>query len=243
MIRRPFVHALATMLFVATAAWADETSVKKAFLAKFPKANVESVKKLPDLDLYEIVIPRGEEPIIVYTDDQFRFMMQGNLVETKTMVDLTDKTRSVLTRIDFSTLPLDRAIKKVKGNGSRKIAVFSDPDCPFCKRIEQEFEKMTDLTIYTFLYPIEQLHPKAPERAKAIWCSPNRLKAWEDYMLRGTAPTAKGDCTNPVADIVELGRKKGINGTPTLVFADGTRVAGALPQAQLEAEFAKAAGK
>ena len=85
---------------------------------------------------------------------------------------------------------VDRAIKKVKGNGSRKIVVFSDPDCPFCKRIEQEFEKMTDVTIYVLLYPIEQLHAKAPERSRAIWCSPNRLKAWEDYMLRGTAPTA-----------------------------------------------------
>ncbi len=243
MTHRPLAHALAAVLFAATAACADEASVKKAFMAKFPKANVESVKKLPDVGLYEIVIPRGEEPIIIYTDDEFRFMLQGNLVETKNMVDLTEKTRNVLTRIDFATLPLDRAIKKVKGSGARKIVVFSDPDCPFCKRIEQEFEKMTDLTIYTFLFPIEQLHPKAPDRAKAIWCSPNRLKAWEDYMLRATAPTAKGDCANHVDELVALGRKYGINGTPTLVFADGTRIPGALNAAQLEAEFSKVAGK
>jgi thiol:disulfide interchange protein DsbC len=123
------------------------------------------------------------------------------------------------------------------------VAVFSDPDCPFCKRIEQEFEKLTDVTVYIFLYPIEQLHPKAVDRSKAIWCSANRLKAWDDYMLRGTAPTAKSDCANPVTELVEYGKKRGINGTPTLVFADGSRVPGALNASQLEAQFANAAGK
>lgn len=243
MLKRYFAHALAVVLFAAAAACADEASVKTAFQAKFPKANVDRVKKLPDLDLYQIVVARGEEPIIIYTDEKFRFMMQGSLVETKGMRDINDDTVKELTAIDFNTLPLDLAIKKVKGNGSRKIVVFSDPDCPFCKRIEQEFEKMTDITVYVLLYPIEQLHAKAPERSRAIWCSPNRLKAWEDYMLRGTAPTAKGDCANPVADIVAYGRGKGINGTPTLVFSDGTRTAGALPAAQIEAQFASIAGK
>jgi len=103
---------------------------------------------------------------------------------------------------------------------------------------EQELEKVNDVTVYIFLYPIEQLHPKAPERARAIWCSPNRLKAWDDYMLRGTAPTAKADCANPVTDLMEFGRKKGINGTPTLVFSDGSRDPGALNASQLEAQFA-----
>jgi thiol:disulfide interchange protein DsbC len=243
MSKRFFAHALAAALFMATAACADEASVKTAFLAKFPKANVERVKKLPEIDLYQIVVARGEEPIIIYTDENFRFMMQGSLVDTKSMRDINDDTVKELTAIDFNSLPLDRAIKKVKGNGSRKVVVFSDPDCPFCKRIEQEFEKMTDVTVYVLLYPIESLHAKAPERSRAIWCSPNRLKAWEDYMLRGTAPTAKGDCANPVADIVALGRSKGINGTPTLVFADGTRIPGALTAAQLEAQFSSMAGK
>lgn len=224
-------------LFIASTVQADEASVKSAFLAKFPKANVESVRKLPDLDLYEIVVPRGEEPIIIYTDEAFRFMMQGSLVETRGMVDLTEKTRNKLTAVDFDSLPLGSAIKKVKGNGSRRIAVFSDPDCPFCKRVEQEFEKLNDVTIYILLYPIEQLHPKAPERSRAIWCSGNRLKAWDDYMLKGIAPTAKGDCANPVADIVDFGKKRGINGTPTLIFQDGSRVPGALNAAQLEAQL------
>jgi thiol:disulfide interchange protein DsbC len=233
----------ALLLLAAGAVQADETSVKNAFIAKFPKANVESVRKLPELDLYEIVVPRGDEPIIIYTDEGFRFMMQGSLVETKGMVDLTEKTRNKLTAIDFDSLPLGSAIKKVKGNGSRKIAVFSDPDCPFCKRVEQEFEKMNDVTIYVLLYPIEQLHPKAPERSRAIWCSGNRLKAWDEYMLKGVAPTAKGDCANPVADIVDFGKKRGITGTPTLIFQDGSRIPGALTAAQIEVQLQGAGAK
>ena len=238
-----FARALPLLMLASALCHADEASVRKAFSARFPKSSVESVTRLPDLNLYEIVIARGDEPIIVYTDEEFRFMFQGSLVETKTMTDITEKTRNRLTAIDFDSLPLDRAIKKVKGNGARKIAVFSDPDCPFCKRVEQEFEKLNDVTIYIFLYPLEQLHPKAPERARAIWCSPNRLKAWDDYMLRGTSPTVKGDCNNPVGELAELGRKKGINGTPTLVFSDGTRIAAALNASQLEAQLASSAGK
>ena len=170
-------------------------------------------------------------------------MAQGSLVDTKTMIDVAEKTRNRLSAIDFDSLPLDRAIKKVKGNVARKVAVFSDPDCPFCRRIEHEIEKMNDVTVYILLYPIEQLHAKAPERARSIWCSPNRLKAWDDYMLRNVAPTAKGDCANPVADLVDFGRKKGINGTPTLVFTDGSRIPGALTAAQLESHFSSIAPK
>lgn len=236
-------RALLASLVVAGAAHADEASVKKAFLAKFPKAQVESVTRLKDLDLYQIVVPRGDEPMVIYTDDAFRFMMQGSVIETKGMQDLTEIAMRKLTAIDFSTLPLDQAIRKVKGKGERKLAVFSDPDCPFCKRIEQTIEKLDNVTVYVFLYPIEQLHPNAVKRAKEIWCAPDRVKAWDDYMLRNTAPSAaKTDCDNPVAKLMELGRSKGINATPTLVFADGSRVPGALGLDQLEQNLASVAG-
>lgn len=233
----------AAVLLAAATACADEASVRKAFAAKFPKATVESVKLIPETGLYEILIPRGDDPIIIYTDADFRFMLQGSLVETRGMTDLTEKTRSRATAIDFSSLPLDKAIRKVKGNGARKVAVFTDPDCPFCKRVEQEFEKLDNVTVYLFMFPIEQLHPKAAARARSIWCSPDRLKAWDDYMLRGTSPTAKGDCPNPVDELMAWGQSKGINATPTLVFADGSRVPGALNAAQLESRFAEAGGK
>lgn len=244
MLQRIFAHALAASLFVAAAAaQADEASVKKAFLAKFPKATVDTVTKLKDLPLYEIVIPRSGEPVIIYTDEAFSFIMQGNVIDNKTGADLTEQKKNKLTAIDFDSLPLDKAIKKVKGTGARKVAVFTDPDCPFCKRIEQEFEKMNDVTVYLFLFPIEQLHPKARQRAKAIWCSPNRLKAWDDYVLRGVLPTAAGDCDNPVDALIELGQSKGINATPTLVFADGSKVPGALNSSQLEQQLTAAGNK
>jgi thiol:disulfide interchange protein DsbC len=239
MIQRFFVHVMAVALLSATVACADEASVKKAFQARFPKANVDSVTKLKNFDLYEIVIPRGDDPIIIYTDENFRFMLQGSLVDTGTMTDLTEQRRAKLTAIDFDSLPLDKAIKKIKGKGTRKLVVFSDPDCPFCKRVEQEFEKMDDITVYVMLYPIEQLHPKAAGRARSIWCSSNRLKAWDDYMLKNVAPTAAETCDNPVAELMEYGQKKGINATPTLVFADGVRVPGALTADQIEARFAE----
>lgn len=244
MFQHPLLRALAGVaLLVAASACADEASVRKAFAAKFPKAGVESVRLVPETGLYEIVIPRGDEPIIIYTDADFRFMLQGSLVETKGMTDLTEKTRARATAIDFATLPLDKAIRKVKGNGARKLAVFTDPDCPFCKRVEQEFEKLDNVTVYVLLYPIEQLHPKAAAKARAIWCSPDRLKAWDEYMLRGNAPAASGDCPNPVEELMAWGQKKGINATPTLVFADGARMAGAMTAAQLESRLSEAGGK
>ena len=242
MMHRVLQQILAVGLLVATAACADEDSVKKAFQTKFPKAVVDTVTLLPELGLYEIVLPRGDEPIIIYTDEKFTYMLQGSLVETKSMTDLTERKRARLTAIDFSSLPLDQAIKKVKGKGTRKVAVFSDPDCPYCKRVEHEFEKLDDVTIYIMLYPIEELHPKAPARARSIWCAPDRVKAWDDYMLRGTAPAA-ATCDNPVDAVVAFGKSKGITGTPTLVFEDGSRMPGALNSAQIEAQFANAAKK
>jgi thiol:disulfide interchange protein DsbC len=114
------------------------------------------------------------------------------------------------------------------------MAVFSDPDCPFCRRVENDLAKLDNVTIYMFLYPIESLHPKAPEVSRRIWCSPDKIKAWDDYMQRGVQPGGDGECANPVDRIVEFGRKKGINGTPTLIFANGDRVPGAISAAQIE---------
>ena len=238
MNRLTLARALAgALLLAAASAYADERAVRQAFMAKFPKANVDSVKLIPETGLYEILIPRGDDPIIIYSDEQFRFLLQGSLVETRGMSDLTEKTRSRATALDFSSLPLDKAIRKVKGTGARKLAVFTDPDCPYCKRVEQELEKLNNVTVYLLVYPIEQLHPKAVAKAKAIWCSPDRLKAWDDYMLRGTAPKGSGDCPNPVDEIMAWGQKKGINATPTLIFSDGSRVPGAITAAQIESRF------
>lgn len=220
----------ALLLLVAAFAHADEAAVRKAFIAKFPKAQPQSVTKLPYLDLYEIVID-GE---LLYADENFDYLIDGNIIATKTMSNLTEQRKRKLSAIDFDELPLDLAFKRVKGKGERRLAVFSDPDCPFCKRVENDLAKLDNVTIYMFLYPIDSLHPRATEISKQIWCSPDRLKAWDDYLLRKTAPKASASCNNPVDRIVEYGRKLGINATPTLIMPSGERVPGAISAAQIE---------
>jgi thiol:disulfide interchange protein DsbC len=230
-----FILAAAAVLLASLTAGADEASIRKAFAAKFPKTEVQSVTKLPYLGLYEIVV-EGE---VLYADESFDYLIDGNIISTKTMSNLTEQKKRKLSAIPFADLPFEYAIKKVKGTGERKMAVFSDPDCPFCKRVEGDLAKLDNVTIYMFLYPIESLHPNAPNVAKRIWCSPDKAKAWDDYLQRGIAPGADASCQNPVDKIVEFGRKKGINGTPTLVFESGARVPGAISAAQIENYLSK----
>jgi thiol:disulfide interchange protein DsbC len=222
--------AAACLLAGSSMAGANEAAVRKAFNAKFPKAQVQSVTKLPYLNLYEIVV-EGE---VLYADEKFEYVIDGSIISTKNMTNLTEQRKRKLSAIAFDELPLDLAFKKVKGNGERKLAVFSDPDCPFCRRVENDLAKLDNVTIYMFLYPIESLHPNAPDVSRRIWCSPDKVKAWDDYMQRGVQPGSDADCANPVDRIVEFGRKKGINGTPTLIFANGERVPGAISAAQIE---------
>lgn len=225
-------------ILLAGAACADESTIREGLAKKAPGANVESITRLP-IGLYEVVID-GE---ILYADAGFNFLVEGNVIDTKTWTNLTEAARMKKLAVPFEQLPLEMAFKKVKGNGSRKMAVFSDPDCPYCRRLEQTLASIDNVTIYTFLYPLAQLHPKAPEVARAIWCSPDRVKAWDDYMLNKVAPKAAGTCANPVDKIVEYGEVKRISGTPTLFFEDGTRVPGAIPQERIEALLARAKGK
>lgn len=216
----------------STMVYADEASVKKAVEAAYPKFKVDSVTKTPYVGLYEVFMA-GQ---ILYTDEKMTFLIaEGHLVDPKTKKDITGERLEELTRIDFSTLPLEQAIKVVKGNGSRKLVVFSDVDCPYCKRLEQnELSHITDVTVYTFLYPIQQLHPDAAAKSKAIWCASNRVKAWEDWIFRNQLPKAAANCEVPLEKVGELARKIGITSTPTLIFADGKRMLGAQPYKEIE---------
>lgn len=220
-------------------AWADEASLRKAIEAAYPKMHVQNVTKTPYNGLYEVFLD-GQ---IIYTDEKFSFLIvEGRLVDPKSKRDVTSERLEELTRVDFSTLPLNQAIKVVKGDGSRKLAVFSDPDCPFCKRLEQqELANLTDVTIYTFLYPLEQLHPDATRKSKAIWCAPNRTQAWENWILRGQLATGSTSCDTPLAKNAALGKKLAITSTPTLIFADGRRMLGAYPADEIEKALAAAA--
>ena len=218
------------LFFAATGfAQADIASIKKAIAEKFPDAggNIEVSKT--SFGWYE-VYAGGR---LFYTDEDVTYFFLGNIVDAKSMSNITQQRLQKLTAIKFDSLPLDLAIKTVKGNGKRKVAVFSDPDCPYCKRLEKDLVKVTDVTIYTFLYPIASLHPDAARKSKLIWCAPNRQKAWDDYMLRGELAGEK-TCDTPIEEIQAVGQKHKMNGTPTLVFADGRVVPGAIPASDME---------
>ncbi len=223
--------AICLSTFVLTACvHADEASVKKAVEARLSDAKIRSVHKAPLGDLYEVVT----ENDLFYTDAKVSFFFVGNLIDAKTMHNLTADRVSDMRRVHFDKLPFDWAIKTVKGNGKRQLALFSDPDCPYCKGLEKELAKVDNVTVYTFLYPIVSLHPDANNKAKAVWCSKDRAKTWDDLMLKGTVPSGKTDCDNPIEKIAKLGRSLNFTGTPTLVFADGHVVPGMIPADKLE---------
>ena len=223
------IPALILLLVSACYAQTDIATVKKAIAEKFPEAggNIEVTKTT--FGWYE-VYAGGR---LFYTDEDVNYFFLGNIVEAKSMSNITAQRLQKLSAIKFESLPLDFAIKTVKGNGKRKVAVFSDPDCPYCKRLEKDLVNVTDVTIYTFLYPIPSLHPDAARKSKAIWCAPNRQKAWDDYMLRGVLAAEKS-CDSPIDEIQAVGQKYKMNGTPTLVFADGRVVPGAIPTSDME---------
>jgi thiol:disulfide interchange protein DsbC len=221
-----------TLFAISPWTFADEASLKKAIEAAYPKFKVESVVKTPYAGLYEVFM--GGQ--IIYTDEKLTFLIaEGRLVDPKTKKDVTGDRLEELTKVDFNSLPLDQAIKVVKGNGSRKLVVFSDVDCPFCKRLEQnELTNIDNVTIYTFLYPIESLHPDAANKSKLIWCANNRAKAWNDWNFNGKLPSNAGNCEVPLERVGELARKVGVTSTPTLIFSDGKRMLGAQPYKEIE---------
>jgi thiol:disulfide interchange protein DsbC len=211
----------------------EAAAVKKLLEEKFPGAAVTSVSKSPYFGLYEAQF----DDRIVYTDAKVTYVLVGAIYDASTKQNLTDARQRELNRVAWDSLPLDLAFKRVKGKGTRKFAMFSDPDCPFCKRIENDIKRLDDVTIYTFLFPIDQLHPDAARKSALIWCAADRAKAWDAFFDAGTLPDNKGDCATPIKDTALLGNRLRVSATPTLVFADGSMVPGALPLAQLEIEI------
>lgn len=218
---------------------ADEAAIRKTVAAKFPNMEIKSIKKTEYSGLYEVVV--GDQ--ILYSDKNASYIFVGHIFDPKTDQDLTDARLQKVNAVKFDALPFEDAIKIVRGNGKRKLAVFSDPDCPYCKRFEAELAKVTDVTVYLFLMPIDSLHPNAAAKSRAVWCAPDRAKAWEELMTKGIEPKNDGSCNNPVAKTGILAAKLGIRATPTGILADGRRVPGAVPAAQLEAMLGGEAAK
>ena len=218
-------------LFIFCFAYGDEAELTKIIKKTYPELPIKGIQKTEFNDLYEVYI--GGQ--IIYTNDNFDFLIvEGRIVDPKTKNDLTEERLEVLSRIDFNDLPLMDAIKVVKGNGKRKIAIFSDVDCPYCKKLEKnELSNVDNITIYTFLYPLA-IHPEAEEKSKKIWCAKDRAKAWNEYILEDKLPNNLGDCKTPISKIIKLGKDLGISSTPTIILPSGKRVPGAIPYQRLE---------
>ena len=220
---------LALTVFAVSAIAQD--AIKKDLEKKFPDVKAERITKTTYGNLFE-VYAGGE---IFYTDEKVTFLLLGTLVDAQTRVNVSEARLQKLNVINFSELPFEYAIKLVRGNGSRRIAIFEDPNCGYCKRFEQDINATDNITAYIFPYPI--LAQDSMDKSKAIWCSTDRLKAWQDQMLREKAPTAKGTCDTPIDKVLALGRKMNVTGTPTTFFEDGERISGALPKDKIEAKL------
>ena len=232
-------NILISVLLVLTSqlVWADtqEASVKKLLQPKVGEgAVIESVVKTPFANIFEVKI--GDE--LIYTDSEAKFIFIGRLIDAQSSRDLTQSRLDEMNRIKFSDLPLDAAIKSVKGNGKRVIAVFEDPNCGYCKRFRKTVNEMKDITVYTFMYDI--LSDDSRIKSKNIWCSNDKLKAWDDWMVNGKTPAAAAEscASTPHEKILEIGKKYKVTGTPTIFFTDGSRVPGAIDAKMLEAKLA-----
>ncbi|WP_292993868.1 DsbC family protein [Nitrosomonas sp.] len=221
--------------FFSKAIWADEAALRKAIQPHFADSKIESLKKTPYLGLYEVVV--GDE--VFYTDAKADYFFFGHVIDTKTRTSMTNERIQEIKaarRVPLDSLPLESAIKVVKGDGKRRVAIFTDPNCPYCKQLEKELLNVTNVTIYTLLYPVLK---GSMELSKKIWCSDNKIKAWDDFMLKGVAPTSK-DCETPLDVLVKSGQENKVSGTPTLIFADGSVVGGMIPATAIEEKLESA---
>ena len=180
---------------------------------------------------------------LVYADANARYVFMGDILDVQNKTNLSQARLGVLNAVKWDTLPFNNAIKSVKGKGERKIALFSDVDCPYCRKFDAELAKVDNITVYTFLFPVESLHPKAAHTSRQIWCAPDKNKAWDEYLSSSKIPTNDGKCANPVDQNIALANKLGIAGTPTIIFNNGQRVPGMVPAAKLEELLARAAKK
>lgn len=227
---RTFLAALGLAAAISSCFAADDSSALLSKLKeKYPNTSFNSVSATPINGLYEVIMGKN----IGYTDINARYIVFGGMFDLQERVDMTAAKREASNRIDWAQLPLSQAIEVKKGKGSRVFALFTDPDCPYCKRIERTLAEMDDYTAYVFPFPIASLHPSATEKAVSVWCAKDKAKAWSDMMLNGKEPSA-ANCANPISENVKLASAFGINGTPTMIRRDGKMQAGALPREALE---------
>jgi len=213
-----------------SSAQADEREIRSMFETKFAKrGKVERIIKTPFAGLYEVVI--GDQ--LIYSDEKGEYLFDGSVIDVKRGANITEERHSELIAVDFDKLPLDLAMKKVKGAGKRKMAVFTDPNCPFCKGLEKELAKVSDVTLYIFLYPI---FPNSEQIVRNVQCAKDPVNAWDEWMTNGVAP-AEASCETSTEKVIGLGKKLRIKTTPNLIFASGKRAPGYLSAEEMEKRF------
>jgi len=219
----------AAALTLSLSATAQEAAIRKTLAERIPQMEkIDEVQPTSMPGLYEVRI--GTD--IFYTDAKGNYLIQGELIDTRARRNLTEDRINKLSAVDFAALPFKDAFTIVRGDGKRKLAVFEDPNCGYCKRFERDMQNVDNVTVYLFLYPI--LSPDSAEKSRNIWCAKDRAAAWEDYMVRDKAPTAATCDTSALQRNLAFGKKYKITGTPTLIFADGSRVPGAIPAKDVE---------
>ena len=227
--------AAATLSLSATA---QEDAIRKALAERIPQMDkIDEVRPTPMKGLYEVRI--GTD--LFYTDAKGNYVIQGELIDTKARRNLTEDRINKLTAVDFAELPLKDAFTIVRGDGKRKVAVFEDPNCGYCKRFERDLQNVDNITVYLFLYPI--LSPDSAEKSRNVWCAKDRVAAWQDMMVREKVPAAASCDTAAIQRNLAFGRKHKITGTPTLIFANGSRVPGAISAQEVEKRLAEVAGE
>ncbi len=227
----------AAMAALAVVASVDEGAARGALQRVFPQSPIQGLSKTQIPGMLEAAVD-GQ---IFYITKDGRYILGGPLVDVQTRQNLTDARLEKINAIAFDSLPLDWAIKRVKGSGARKMAIFEDPDCPYCKTLEQTLTGIDNVTVYVFLYPIDEIHPDAAAKSKAVWCAKDRAQAWDDIMRTGAIPANAADCDNPMAKIAAFARQHRITGTPTTILSNGRRLVGAVPRAELERQLLMAA--
>lgn len=221
-------QAAGALALVAATALADEQAIRKVIKEKIPDAQVVSVRKLPYAELYEVAMRRDGESQVYYADALANIILVGgNLIETRTDRSLTDERLRQLSAIEWKDLPFRWAVTMRRGNGRREIAIFSDPNCPFCRKFETELARVDDITVHIFMWAV--IKPESVRQAKSVWCSKDRAKAWNNLMLKRVEPTAPIDCENPIEELIALGKRLGATSTPTWFLPNGEKFTGAQP--------------
>jgi thiol:disulfide interchange protein DsbC len=224
-------------LLLALPAMAGEAEIRQMLKSRFPNIRIDGVQPAAIPGLFEVRLQTQEGPQLFYSDGSASFLIDGNIIDVKSGRNLTEERLRKLSAIEFGALPLDLALKVQRGNGRRVLAMFTDPYCPYCRRLEQSLLQIDDITVYVFMYPV--IRPELADHSRAVWCAPDRVKAWLDLAAadKPKVPTGGANCANPVDKVLELGRSLRVRGTPTLFFANGERGDAGMPAGQLRAKL------